>query len=99
MTEQRNAATQAVLLWIDSDEQEHARYADLARQALKESQERAGEVLGEWIEGEVQGRLPEIQKDLYGMLYDDLFSIAFQTVDWGEIAASYLEEVETDAQN
>jgi hypothetical protein len=82
MTE-RNFPTQSAILWIDTDEETHKRYIELARRAADADE------LAEQIEKAIQQEAPEGSG-----LYTDLLEYALQEIDYNAIAAGLLEELE-----
>lgn len=98
----KNYETWCMALWIDNDQGSYEESRDLARTALQEHEDRTG--YGATAEGSLAHALKEWQDELRpeeitgtASVWTDLLTSAFQSIDWYEIAANYLEEVTENA--
>ena len=90
--------TWIVKLWMDEDEGSYTYWNEQAEQAYAEAEadsvftriERATYDLADILEIEVKDGVPDLGDCIYG----DLLSAALSQVNWSEIAASLIEEVD-----
>lgn len=92
MTEETNAYTRAVSLWINATyEAMHDRIVEEARQSAEiyADNEDLSRHMADYIRQQVEESTP----DLSGM-WADLMGLALDEVDYSELAETFLEEVE-----
>jgi len=94
-------------LWISNNEGDYNWATELAQEAWDnaeaghayESQTReqaAQYALRETLKDQIEEMPEELAKAIEGNMYGDLLNTALSSIDWYEIAGSWLEEVERD---
>lgn len=90
-----NYETWAVALWIDNEQGSYNESRDRARDLLRDHYDdvsRAEISLADWL----KEFITEGEPDLGATLYSDLLTSAIGSVNWDEIAESYIEEVKDE---
>ena len=94
----RNYETWAVSLWLGNDEETDAYWHEVALEVFENVEPTRGLTRGEAAHVELAARLQdEVEENnpcLDGGLYADLLDAALSEVDWREIAAFYLDDLE-----
>lgn len=96
-----NYETWAAKLWMDNEEGSYRSWQDAAQEAYDDAEsdsidtreENAARVLAERIKEEIDDGAPEVS----GM-YSDLLSAAISEINFHEIAASLIEEVDKEEE-
>jgi hypothetical protein len=81
--------TWAVALWMDNDQWSYTEAREWAREALHEHDTAPTIYLADVLKDEHTCRAPDLEG-----VYSDLLSAALQEVNWFEIAAHLIEEVQ-----
>lgn len=96
MTE-RNAATEAVVLWLDTYEDTYNYFMEAARGFVADypdDKEEQAAQMADYIRNEMEKEAPDLSPSVYA----DLLGAAMQAVDYEEVAAGFLEAARYEAR-